>query len=110
MDRLPSILFKMQPRDPDCAAAAIFKVNFDLTSADYGVQKLRNLITLRQVRIEIILTVEYRHQIDFGVEAEAGAHGLFDRTFVDHRQHARHCGINQRDLCIRLRSEFGRSS
>ena len=71
---------------------------------------LADLIALRQVGIEIVLPVEHRAQIDPGVEAQARADRLPDAFLVDHRQHARHSRVDQRDVTVRLAAEFGRGA
>ena len=69
---------------------------------------LADLVALRQIRIEIILPVEHRFEIDLGVEAKAGAHRLTHAFRVDHRQHAGHGGIDQRHVRVRFAAECGR--
>src|SRR3546814_15286614 len=76
----------------------------DVCSSDLMI-KLRNLVTLRQIGIEIILAVEARPRVDLGVDRHARAHSLPDALAVRHRQHTRHRGIDQRHLRVRLRPE-----
>jgi hypothetical protein len=44
------------------------------------------------------------------LEAQAGAHRLLDAEFVDHRQHAGHRRVDQRDLAVGLAAEGGRGA
>src|SRR5262249_38663175 len=43
-------------------------------------------------------------------EPKTGAHRLLDAFLVDHRQHARHRGIDQRDMRVGLAAELGRGA
>jgi predicted nucleic acid-binding protein len=78
-------------------------------SPTIGLEELRNLVALRQVRIEIVLAVEDRAVVDLRLEAKPGAHRLLDALLVDHRQHAGHGRIDQRDIGVGLAAEFGRA-
>ena len=71
---------------------------------------LADLIALRQVGIEIVLAVEHRLQIDLRLQAEAGADRLPHAFLVDHRQHAGHRRIDQRDVRVGLAAERGRGA
>ena len=82
----------------------------DLAFADDRILELRDLVALRQVGIKIVLAVEQRALVDLRLQAEAGAHGLGDAFLVDHRQHARHRRIDQRDMAVGLAAEFGRGA
>ena len=64
-------------------------------------------MSMERVKDPRLLAVEDRDQVDLGPEREARAHRLFDADLVDDRQHARHGGIDQRNLAIRLGAEFG---
>src|SRR3546814_17064414 len=67
--------------------------------------KLGNLIALRQIGIEIILTVEPRIFVDLRLDRPAGAHRLADALAVRDREHARHGSIYQRHLRARFRPD-----
>ena len=95
MDRFAGVLLEMQPGDADGAGRPVLKVDFDLTLSDNWIEVLRYLVPLRQIRVEIILPVEDGFQIDLRVETETGTHRLFNRFFVDHRQHAGHGRVDQ---------------
>ena len=83
----------------------------DLALAHDRRFELADLIALRQVRIEIVLPVEHRFEIDARVEAKAGAHRLADALLVDDRQHARHRGVDQRDVAeLGCAAECGRGA
>src|SRR5882724_11234276 len=107
VQRLAGVLLKMQALDANLNRLAIGQINRDLAFAYDGRLVLADLVALRQVRIEIVLPVEHRFEIDPGLEAKTGTHRLLDAFLVDHRQHARHRGIDQRDVRIGLATELG---
>jgi hypothetical protein len=110
VDRLARILFDMDALDPDLARDAGRHVHQHLALADDRVFELADLVALRQVRVEVVLAVEDRAQVDLGLQPQAGAHRLLDTEFVDHRQHSRHRRIYQRDIRVRLGPEAGRGA
>ena len=107
---LAGVLLQMQPLDPDLLGRAVGQVDLDHALAHDRVLVLRNLVALRQVLIKVVLAVEYRAQVDLRVEPEARAHRLLDAALVDHWQHARHGGIDQRHLGVGVSTERGRSA
>src|SRR5579863_3737902 len=100
----------MQPLDADGSALTAGQLDHHLALADYRRLVLADLVALRQIRIEIVLAVEDRAQIDLRIQAKPGPYSLFDAFLVDHRQHARHRRIDQRDMGIGLAAELRRSS
>lgn len=100
---LARILLQMQALDADFHVFELALIvradrNHDLALADDRLLELRNLIALRQIRIEIVLAIENRLQIDLGIEPDARAYRLLDAFQIDDRQHARHGRINQRNI------------
>src|SRR5438046_1619295 len=79
-----------------------------LRSADPRRLVLADLTALRQVRVEVILAVEDRAQVDPGLQAEHGADRLRDAGLVDDRQHARHRRVDQRDVAVGIAAELRR--
>mgnify|MGYP003632212415 CR=1 FL=1 len=100
----------MQAGDPDLAGFSVFQVNEDLALPDDRLEILADLVALRQVGIEIVLPVEAAVMMDFRLQAEARADRLFDAFPVDHRQHARHRRIDQRDIAVRVGAERRRGA
>ena len=107
VDRLAGVLFEVETLDADGEGVAVFRFNIDLAFADDGRFELRNLIALRQVGIEIVLPVATRDEIYLGIESEAGLHRLLHAEGVDHRKHARHGGVHQRNIGVRVIAEGG---
>ncbi len=82
----------------------------DLALADDRILELRDLVALRQIRIEIVLAIEDRAVVDLRLQAKTGAHGLLDAFLVDDGQHAGHGGIDQRHIGVRRIAERRRCS
>ena len=110
VQRFAGILLEMQPLDADAHRLAVGHVDHDLALADDRRFVLADLVALRQVGIEIVLPVEHRFQIDLGFEPEPGAHRLAHAFRIDHRQHAGHGGVDQRDMSVGLAAERGRGA
>ena len=49
-------------------------------------------------------------EVDLGLEAEPGADRLPDAFLVDHRQHARHRRVDQRNVAVGIAAELGRGA
>ena len=79
---------------------AVVSVDRHLALAHDRGLVLADLVALRQVGIEIVLPVEHRIEVDLGIEPKPGAHRLLDAVAVDHRQHARHGGVDQRHVAL----------
>ena len=110
VQRLAGVLLQVHALDPDRDGLALRHVDDDLALAHDRRFVLADLVALRQVRIEIVLPVEYRLEIDLRLEPKAGADRLLDAFLVDHRQHAGHRRIDQRDMRVRCAAEFGRGA
>ena len=108
VQRFSGVLFEMQPLDPDGHGLAVGQIDDDLALAHEWRFVLADLITRRQIGIEIVLAVEHRFQIDPRLEPETGADRLLDALLVDHRQHAGHRRVDQRHVGIGLAAERGR--
>ena len=103
--RFAGILFQMQPRDADGFRTAIRQFNINRAFANDGMRVLADLIALRQIGIEVILAIKTGPEIDLGIQAKPGAHGLRHAFAVDHRQHAGEARINEGNLRIGFRTE-----
>ncbi len=110
VDRLAGVLLEMQPLDADGDLLRRREIDDDLPLPDDRALVLADLVALRQIRIEVVLAVEDRAVVDLRVEAEPGAHRLADAFGVDHRQHARHGGVDEADMGVRLGAEGGRGA
>ncbi len=108
VDRFARVLFKVDAFNAHQPRRAVAQFHQHFTFAHNGVVKLRDLIALWQVGVEIVLAVKGAVQVDLGLQAQTRAHGLFDAVFVDGGQHAGHGRVNESDVIVRLGPEFGR--
>jgi hypothetical protein len=107
MERLARVLFEMKPLDADLDALGRGHVDDHLAFAHDRMFKLRDLITLGQIGIEIVLAVEHRTQIDLRLEAEPGSDRLRHAFLVYDGQHARHGRVDQRNMVVGFAAVFG---
>src|SRR5205085_11935207 len=68
---------------------------------------LRNLIALRQVRIEVVLAREDRKRLNVAAERERRLDRVIDRGAVEDRQRARHAEAHGAHVRVRRRTERG---
>ena len=106
VDRLAGVLLQMQPLDANLHRLAV-GLDFDHAFADNGVLVLADLVALRQIGIKVVLAVENRAIVDFGLQTEPSANGLRHAFLIDHGQHARHRRIHQRHMRIGFGPERG---
>lgn len=105
MRQFSGIFFKVKTCDSD---ALCFSADFNFDPAVFAdwLIKLRNLIRLRVVRIEIVFAVKLRIRCDLTVECHSGFHCKFNCFFVQNRQDARVSEVNDACLRIRFRAEW----
>ncbi len=107
MQRLAGILLEMRAGDADDLDGAVVEHDRKLSLLDHRQLVLTDLITFRQIGIEIILAGEYRTARHLGADAQPKfdrhAHGFR----IQHRQHAGIRQINQAGLGVR-RCAIGR--
>src|SRR3546814_14366379 len=65
---------------------------------------LRDLVALRQIRIEIVLARKHAALGDLGVDRQAELDRVFESGLVQHRQYARHAERDASGLSVRLRA------
>ena len=104
MERLARVFFQMHPRDADAAGSARRE---PLERAGGGERplELRDLITLWQVGIEVVLPREDRSVVDVTPQGQPGAHGQIDGSSVQHRQHTGKTEAHRTDLAVGRRAE-----
>ena len=107
---LAGVHLDVQARDADPDAAAVLEVDRERAAADQRPRVLRDLIAARQVGVEVVLALEHRVPVDLGREPEARAHRLLDAKAVERGQHARHAGIDRRDVMVGGAAELGRGA
>ena len=101
MNGLAGVFFEVDTVE---AYLPVRAVNLDVQAAalDERLLKLRNLIPLRQVGVEIILARKPVRGGDHAAHGEAGAHGQLDRLTVEHGQHAGQTEANRAGLVVRV--------
>jgi hypothetical protein len=110
VQRLAGVLLQVQALDAD---ANLFErsvliradLDHDRSLAHDGLVVLRDLVALRQIRIEIVLPGEDGAAVDLRLQAEAGAHRLSHALLVDDRQHAGHGGVHDAHVIVRAATE-----
>ena len=110
MQRFAGVLLEVQPLDADLNLFGRRDIYLDDALADDRAFVLRDLIALRQIRIEIILAIENGTQIDLRLKTQPRSDRLRDAFGVDHRQHPRHRGVDQRHIGVGLFAKLGRGA
>ena len=72
--------------------------------------ELRNLICLRQIRIEIVLSVGLAQLVDAAVGRNTHLRGIVDNLLVEHRQRARLTRADRAHMCIDFCAECSAAS
>ena len=102
MQGFPGILFQMRPGDADHLAAAILQFDAQLTLADDRQFELTDLVTLRQIGIEIVFARKYRALAYLCIDRQAKLKRHVDRFLVEHRQHPRKPQVHDAGLGVGL--------
>ena len=82
---LPGVLLHVHAMHADCARWFDRVINDDGAAGRDGLIELRDLISLRQIRIEVVLAGEHRRMVHGTAECEGRARGKFDGVRVKHR-------------------------
>ena len=91
MQALACVFFKMQPSDADpLGVGAAGDGNLDGAKFRQRPVILRDLVSLGQIRVEIVLASENRSLIDAAAQCHGGKGGELDRFSIQYRQRARH--------------------
>ena len=97
MHVLASVFFKVQARYPDLLRTPLQRMSgfvaFGGHDLEFAVSRerlivLRDLVTLRQVGIEIVFAREDRSVVDVQTERESRTRAKFDDATIQHRQRA----------------------
>lgn len=88
MNRLPSILFQMDPLELNVFRYPISSRNWDIASAANGSLILRDLIAFRQVWIKVVFARKVVFTRDCTMASQAQFNGLCNGCFVDDREGA----------------------
>ena len=66
MHQFSGILLEVQALDTHDAGPAVWHVDPKLARPHDGMPVLRDLVALRQIRIEVVLAVKHRKPVDLG--------------------------------------------
>ena len=103
--QLARVFFHMDAGDADAFLLAV-DPDINMTAqADWFVP-LGDLVILRQVGIEVILTVHLIEFLNVAVQRQARPDGKFHHPFVQHRQCSRHAQADGAHVGVGLRAEF----
>ena len=112
VDELAGVFFHVDTGDADALLGAVFLHDLEpAVLADRVVvhrksARLGNLVALRQVRVEVVLTGPHRVQVNFAVEGEAQADGVFHGLLVRDGHGARHAEADGAHVLVRGRIHF----
>jgi hypothetical protein len=108
---LADVLFEVSVVDADelmlahHIARGSRELDLDLAADDDREILLGELVVLRIIRVEIVLTVPGAALRDLRADDEAEEDGFLDRLAVHHRQRAREAEDDRVDLLVRLLAE-----
>ena len=106
MHQLAGILLDVDARNADALLLAV-DIDVDVAVLTERMIELRDLVCLRQIGIEIVLSVHFREMCDLAVEHHARARRKFDDLLVEHRQCTRHTHADRTAARIRLAAVIG---
>ncbi len=106
MERLPRVLFQMDAEDSDRVRSVIRLIVEDTVRGD-GVFVLGDLISLRQVGIEIVLPRKNRARLDGAPQRQSDSHRQFDDLTIQHRERSRKPETHGAHVRVRGRPERG---
>ena len=81
-------------------------VNSNFAFQTKRIIQLGNLICLRQVRIEVVLSVKNRKLADVAAQCHTSLYRIFYSSLVDDRQCARHTGADRTAAGVLASAEF----
>ena len=104
MHALAGIVFHMNSGDADAGGLPI-DGNVHMTVLGKRLVILRDLVTLRQIRIEIVLARKSGKRTNFAVQRYAGTNRHLHRIATEHRKRSRHSETNRTNVAVWLCAE-----
>ena len=104
MQQFACVLFDM---DTGHADAFHFAVNHDIQIA-FAAKRyfcLRDLVCLRQVRIEVVFSVLFAHAVDLAVHCVSHLDRILHNLFIQGRKCSRHTHADRADLAVDFQTE-----
>ena len=102
VDALRSVLFHLDALNQNVALLVLVVVELQSPVQHDWIVLLCDLVSLRQVRIRVVLTVEFDFRQNTATKSEGCFHCLIQAMFVQNRQHPRQCQVNKIRMNIRL--------
>ena len=99
------IFFQVDMVDSDILLS-VRGVNSNFAFQTKRIIQLGNLICLRQVRIEVVLSVKNRKLADVAAQCHTSLYRIFYSSLVDDRQCARHTGADRTAAGVLASAEF----
>ena len=109
MQRLAGVFLEVDTTDAHAARLAA-ALELDHAGRRDRQLVLRDLIALRQVRIEVVLAREDGCPVNRAAESQRRANRVVDRGTIQHRQRAGQPEADGTDVCVRLPAEGGTAS
>ena len=97
---LAGVFFHVQAGNTDSFLAATGATDLDVAVLGNRLVKLRNLVALGKIGVEIVLASKDGALADLAVERHRGEHGKLDRLTVQHRQRARKAKTHRTDISV----------
>ena len=107
MQGFSGILFQMDTLNPDIMGRAIRQLYGQHPLANNRMFELADLIALRQICIKVIFAIKHTVKINISLQSKPGFNRLTHTSLINDWQHARHRGINQRDILVWARTKSG---
>ena len=98
-----NVLFQVHVMNADFFEISVIVMNFNVTLGCYWEIALADLMTFREVGIEIRLSEEQRFRPDAAVESEAGQDSLLHDLMIEARQCPRQSHADRANVRIRGR-------
>src|SRR5690606_20140432 len=108
VQRLARILFEVDATDADPAHLAVRLLQIQPPTGRERAVELRDLVSLGQVRVEVVLAGETAGQVHGAVQAQGRAYAQLDGAGVDDRQGTRQAEAHRTDVRVRFGAELRR--
>ena len=105
MHQLARVFFHMDAGDADAFLLTV-DPDVDVPAQADGLIPLGDLIVLRQIGIEVILTVHLIEFLNVAVQRQACPDGKLHHPFVQHRQRPRHAQADGAHVGVGFCAEF----
>ena len=99
MQQLSGIFFDMDTGYANSLHLSVYH-NVQITLSAKRYFCLRNLVCLRQIRIEVILSVLFANTVDLAVHSMSHFDCIFYHFFIQCRQCTRHAHADRANLCV----------